>query len=358
MINHHVQKVAIKDIARMCNVSTQTISRVINKSPNVATETRKLVEKAIADTGYQPSALARSLVQKRSYTFGLIIAGLKYVGVSQTLNGITEQCEASSYTLLIKELPHFNSSNIVSLIQSLIAHHVEGMIFAAPEINDNVTLVQASLPSFCPPIIFLKSHANPIYPTISIDNYGGARKAVEYLLSLGKRRIGFISGPLEWLEARQRKQGWEGALKAVGEEVLDQCWAQGNWSSSSGEAAFAELIQKYPQMDAVFVSNDQMALGVLHYADTHGIHVPLDLSVVGFDDMAEAAYFRPSLTTIKHPLRELGILAVKTLLAQIEGDKATQIENTIILQTDLVIRDSTSLPLSLVQGGTKVCQTK
>jgi LacI family transcriptional regulator len=175
---------------------------------------------------------------------------------------------------------------------------------------------------------------------------------------LGKRRIGFISGPLEWLEARQRKQGWEAALKAIGEEVLDQNWVQGNWSSSSGETAFAELIQKYPQMDAVFASNDQMALGVLHYADAHGIHVPLDLSVVGFDDMAEAAYFRPSLTTIKHPLRELGILAVKTLLAQIEGDKATQIENTIMLQTDLVIRDSTSLPLSLVQGENKVCQTK
>jgi LacI family transcriptional regulator len=358
MINLRIQKVAIKDIARMCHVSTQTISRVINKSPNVATETRKLVEKAIADTGYQPSALARSLVQKRSYTFGVIIAGLKYVGVSQTLNGITEQCEASNYTLLIKELPHFNSSNIVSLIGNLIAHHVEGIIFAAPEINDNVTLVQTCLPSFCPPIIFLKSHTSRDYPTISIDNYGGARKAVEYLLLLGKHKIGFISGPLEWLEAQQRKQGWETALKEAGEEISEQNWVQGNWSSSSGESAFAELIQKYPQMNAVFASNDQMALGVLHYANTHGIHVPLDLAVVGFDDMVEAACFSPSLTTIKQPLRELGILAVKTLLAQIEGAAATQIENTIMLQTDLIIRDSTSLPLNLIQGENKVCLTK
>jgi DNA-binding LacI/PurR family transcriptional regulator len=109
MLNQRVQKIAMKDIARMCRVSTQTISRVINKRPDVAPETRKVVEKAIAETGYQPSALARSLVQQRSYTFGVIIAGLEYMGVSQTLNGISKQCEASNYTLLIKELPHFNS---------------------------------------------------------------------------------------------------------------------------------------------------------------------------------------------------------------------------------------------------------
>ena len=95
--------------------------------------------------------------------------------------------------------------------------------------------------------------------------------------------------------------------------------ASGNWSSASGEAAFAELVQKYPEMDAVFASNDQMALGALHYAHAHGVRVPDDLAVVGFDDIAEAAYFSPALTTVRQPLRELGILAVQTLLAQIEG---------------------------------------
>ena len=341
MTRHRLQKITIKDIAKLCGVSTQTISRVINKRPDVSPETREAVEKAIAEMGYRPSALARSLVQQHSYTLGVITAGLKYVGVSQTLNGITEQCEASNYSLLIKELPRFDTPNIVPVIESLISRHVEGIIFAAPELNENVKMVQSQLPSFCPPILFLKSQANPNYTTISVDNYGGARKAVEFLFSVGRRQIGLITGPLEWLEARQRKHGWEDAIKAVGESVSDQNWSQGNWSSSSGEAAFAELIQKYPDMDAVFVSNDQMALGMLHYAHEHSIHVPDDVAVVGFDDLTESAYFTPTLTTMTHPLRELGILAVKTLLAQIEGADSQPPVKAITLQAKLVVRHST-----------------
>lgn len=335
------QKVTIKDIARLCNVSTQTISRVINKRPDVSPETREAVEKMIAQMGYHPSALARSLVQQRSYTLGVITAGLKYVGVSQTLNGITEECEASSYALLIKELTHFDTPNIVPVIESLISRHVEGIIFAAPELDGNVKIIQSQLPSFCPPILFLKSEPNPNYTTINIDNYGGARKAVEYLASTGRRNIGLISGPLEWLEARQRKQGWEDAIKAQGEIASDQHWVEGNWSSASGEAAFAALLEKYPEMDALFVSNDQMALGVLHYANEHAIRIPDHLAIIGFDDLTEAPYFTPSLTTVTHPLRELGILAVKALLTQIEGADAQADVKAITLQTELILRHST-----------------
>jgi LacI family transcriptional regulator len=341
MAIQRLQKVTIKDIARMCNVSTQTVSRVINKRPDVSPETREAIEKAIADMGYQPSALARSLVQQRSYTLGVIIAGLKYVGVSQTLNGITEQSETSGYALLIKELPRFDTPNIVPVIESLIAHHVEGIIFAAPELNENVKIAQAQLPAFCPPIVFLKSQATPNYTTISVDNYGGAYRAVEYLVSLGRRKVGLITGPLEWLEARLRKQGWEDALRAAGELGFRQNWKQGNWSSASGESAFAELVQKFPEMDAVFVSNDQMALGVLHYAHAHGIRVPEDLAVIGFDDLAETAYYTPSLTTTTHPLRELGILAVKSVLAQIEGVDPRIPGKSLVLKTELLVREST-----------------
>lgn len=341
MAIQRLQKVTIKDIARMCSVSTQTVSRVINNRPDVSPETRDAVEKAISEMGYQPSALARSLVQQRSYTLGVITAGLKYVGVSQTLNGITEQCEQSGYSLLIKELPRFDTADIVPVIESLIAHHVEGIIFFAAEFNENVKMAQAQLPAFCPPIIFLKSQPTPNYITVSVDNYGGARKVVEYLLSVGRRKIGLITGPMEWLEARQRKQGWEDALRIVGVAGFEQNWTQGNWSSSSGESAFAELIQKYPEMDAVFVSNDQMALGVLHYTYVHGIRVPEDLAVVGFDNLAESAYYSPSLTTVTQPLRELGILAVKTLLGEIEGTDSRFSGKALTLNTEMIIRDST-----------------
>lgn len=339
MAKQRIQKTTIKDIARMCNVSTQTISRVINKRPDVSPETRELVENAIAEMGYQPSALARSLVQQRSYTLGVILSGLRYVGISLILNGITEACEQSGYALFVEELPRFDTPNIVPIVESLMAHQVEGIIFAAPELNENVKIVQSQLPTSRPPIIFLKCQPNPNYTTIGIDNYGGARKAVEYLLSTGRRHIGLITGPLEWLESRQRKQGWEDTLKSVGVDAGPQKWSQGNWSSASGEAAFAELIQKYPQMNAVFASNDQMALGALHYCHNNGICVPKDMAIVGFDNLTESAYFHPSLTTITNPLRELGILAIKTLLAQVDGH--TEPENVITLQTDLIVRAST-----------------
>jgi LacI family transcriptional regulator len=314
---------------------------VINNRPDVSPETRAVVEQAIAQMGYQPSALARSLVQQRSYTLGVITAGLKYTGVSQTLNGITEQCESSSYALLLKELPRFDTPDIVPVIESLMTRHVDGIIFAGPEWDDNVKIAQTQLPSFCPPIIFLKCQPNSRYTTISIDNYGGACTAVEYLLSLGRQRIGLISGPLEWLEARQRKQGWEDTLRKAGIEMTSQQWAMGNWSSASGEAAFAELVQKDPQVDAVFASNDQMALGVIHYAHAHGIRIPQDLALIGFDNLAESPYFTPPLTTIDQPLRQLGNLAVQTLLKQITEAAPGAPPQTITLHTRLVIRSST-----------------
>jgi LacI family transcriptional regulator len=340
MARKKLQRPTIKDIAQMCNVSTQTVSRVINKRPDVSPATRETVEKAIAEMGYRPSLLARSLVQQRSYTLGVILAGLKYLGVSQSLNGIAEESEHSGYTLFVKELLRFDTPNIVPVIESLMAHQVEGIIFAAPELNENVKIVQSQLPTSCPPIIFLKCQPNPNYTTINIDNYGGARKAVEYLLSIGRRHIGLITGPMEWLESRQRKQGWDDALKSVGADINPQKWVQGNWSSASGESAFAELIQKYPNMNAVFVSNDQMALGALHYANAHGIRVPEDMAMIGFDDLTEAAYFTPALSTITHPLRELGILAVKTLLEQIDG-LGSAMHREITLETELILRDST-----------------
>ena len=334
-------KPTIKDIAEMCQVSTQTVSRVINKRPDVSAATREAVEAAIAKMGYSPSALARSLVNQRSYTLGVILAGLKYLGISQVLNGIAEESENSGYALQLKELPRFDSLNIVPVIESLIAHQVEGIIFAAPELNENVKMVQSQLPATCPPIVFLKCQHNPNYTTLSVDNYGGARKAVEYLLSVERSQVGLIAGPLEWLEARQRKQGWEEALRGRGIEVTADQWVMGNWSSASGEAAFAELLNKYPQMDAVFCSNDQMALGVLHYANAHGIRIPQDLAVIGFDNLTEAAYFTPSLSTVTHPLRELGALAVKTLLHYIDTPTANQAPEEIILKTELILRDST-----------------
>ncbi|XSG74004.1 LacI family DNA-binding transcriptional regulator [Herpetosiphon llansteffanensis] len=335
------QKVTIKDIAKLCNVSTQTVSRVLNNRPDVSPQTREAVEKAIADMGYQPSALARSLVQQQSFTLGVITAGLQYMGVSLTLNGIAEESEASNYALLLKELPRFDVTNIVPIIEALMARHVDGIIFAAAELNENVEIVQAQLPATCPPIVFVKSQPNERFTTIGIDNYGGARQAVEHLLSIGKREIGIICGPIEWLETRQRRSGWYDGLLAAGITPNQQQIGIGNWSAASGEQACSELFNRYPEINAVFACNDQMALGALHYASKQGLRVPEDLAIVGFDDLAESAYFSPALTTIRQPLRELGRLAVQTLL-QLINPSAEQLPAVITtLPTQLIVREST-----------------
>ncbi|MGV8049853.1 MAG: LacI family DNA-binding transcriptional regulator [Anaerolineaceae bacterium] len=334
------QKITIKDIAQECKVSTQTVSRVLNNRPDVSVETRQRVKEVILRLGYRPSALARSLVKQNSFSIAVIIGDLSFFGVADVLNGIAKACEEAGYTLIVKELFQMDSPDIVPIVESLMELQVEGIIFAAPSIKENIRIAQSQLPAFCPPIIFIKCEPNPNYTTISIDNYGGARRAVEYLLDQGRHHIGLISGPLDWLEARQRKQGWEDALKAANIKIHSNHWIQGDWSSQGGEACFAELIQKYPEMDAVFSSNDQMALGVLHYANTNGVQIPRDLAVIGFDNIDVSAYFSPSLSTVAHPLHELGKRSVITLLDQIQAEPSARSTLTITLDTSLIIRDS------------------
>jgi LacI family transcriptional regulator len=342
LTRHH--RITIKEIARMCGVSTQTVSRVINKRPDVSPETRAAVEAAIASVGFQPSAVARSLVQRRSQTIGVVVAGLKYFGVAQTLNGITEESEASGYALLLKELGSYDDLEVVRVVEFLLAHRVEGIIFVAPEMGTNIATVGAQLPTSYPPIVFLKSDPSPTFSSIMIDNYGGARLATEHLLALGRRRIGHLAGPLAWREARARQDGWRDALRDAGVEPGPV--VPGNWSSASGEVAFEQMLELAPGMDAVFAGNDQMALGILHIAHHRGIAIPDGLAVVGFDGLIEGAQFTPSLTTISQPLGELGQLAVRELLGLVDEEPGRGVVRSLTLSTELVVRESAPAPAS------------
>jgi LacI family transcriptional regulator len=340
---HH--RITIKEIARMCGVSTQTVSRVINKRPDVSPQTRAAIEAAIASVGFQPSAVARSLVQRRSQTIGVVVAGLKYVGVAQTLNGITEESEASGYALLLKELASYDDVEVARIVEFLLAHRVEGIIFVAPEMGTNMAIVGTQLPSSYPPIVFLKADPSPTFSSIVIDNYGGAQLATNHLLALGRRRIGHLGGPLTWREARARHDGWRDAMRDAGIEAGPV--VPGYWSSASGEIAFEQMLELAPDMDAVFAGNDQMALGVLHAANRRGISIPDDLAVVGFDGIAEGAQFTPSLTTVSQPLQELGQLAVRELLGLLDEEPGRGVVRSVTLATELVIRESAPAPLEL-----------
>ncbi len=339
------QRVTIKQVAKEAGVSTQTISRVLNNRPDVAPETRQRINETIERLGYHPSALARSLIQQRSYTIGVVTAGLKYIGPSRTLNGIAQQAEAMGYTLLIKELPGFETHDLQPILRSLLSRQVDGILWAVPEIGHNRDWLQERLPELPAPLLFLTMNLQSSVSVVSIDNYSGGRMAVQHLLDQGYRQISHLAGPLDWWEARQRKAGWQDSLSAASLAVTDQHWIEGNWSSASAERAFIRLMDQYPEMDAVFAANDQMALTVLQLAHCKGLRVPQDLGVVGFDGLPETPFYWPPLTTIDQDQHRLGGAAVQQLVKIIEmrwqGFHEGRLEN-IIIQPTIVIRESST----------------
>lgn len=342
-MNPKRKRVTIKQVAQEAGVSTQTVSRVTNNRPDVAPETRQRVLEVIERLGYQPSALARSLIRQRSHTLGVVTAGLEYVGPSHTLSGITEQAEAMGYSLLLKELPEFDTSDVEPILNALLARQVDGIIWAVAEVGDNRDWLADRLNDLPVPIIFLTMHQRPELSIVSVDNYLGGRIATEYLLKQGYRRIGHVAGPLEWWESRQRQAGWQSALLDAGIRVSEDQSVEGDWSSESGEKAIRQLLDQYREMDAVFVANDQMALGVLQVTCRRGLKVPQDLAVVGFDGIPEAAYYWPPLTTVKQDLHRLGCIAVEQVLQAIEASqepKGVYEPETVLLKPRLIVRES------------------
>lgn len=333
----------IKQVAKVAGVSTQTVSRVINNRPDVASATRERVLATIEKLGYRPSALARSLIQQRSYTLGVVTAGLKYIGPSRTLNGITSAATEAGYSLLLKELPRFDTDDVLPIFHALLSHHVDGIIWAVPEVGENRSWVNKQSLDLKIPIVYLAMEPKENITTVSVDNYAGGRLAMSHLLEQGYRNIGHISGPLDWWEARQRMAAWKDALRESGFDVRDEHWAEGNWSSASGAAAIEKLLNQYPDMDAVFVANDQMALGAIHGACQRGLSVPKNLGLVGFDNISESAFFCPSLTTVQQDQYALGRVAVEETIKRIESDwqgSGLVEAKSIMLEPTLVVRQS------------------
>ena len=333
----------IKQVAKATGVSTQTVSRVINDRPDVAPETRERIRKIIDELGYRPSALARSLIQQRSYTLGVVTAGLNYLGPSRTLSGITAAAEEADYSLLLKELPRFDADNIVPIFHALSSRHVDGIIWAVPEVGENRNWIDKQSFDLKVPIVYLTMGPKEYLPTVSVDNYLGGRMATSYLLEQGYRHVAHISGPMDWWEARQRMTAWKDTLAGAGMEVRDEHWAEGDWSSASGVQAIEKLCEHYPEMDAIFVGNDQMALGVIQFANQKRLKIPQDLGIVGFDNLPESAFFNPPLTTIEQKQYTVGKVAVEEMIRIIEAGWQGSISiepKSVMLTPTLVVRQS------------------
>ena len=339
------KRVTIKQVAKEACVSTQTVSRVINNRPDVAPATRQRVHQVIERLGYQPSHVARSLIQGRSFTLGIIGYGLEYFGPSCTLSGIEQEASNLGYTILLHLIRQPETNNVEQLFRKMHSRYVDGIIWAVPEIGENRAWLENKALGLSVPIVFLSMKPRPDQFVVAVDNYSGGLLATRHLIAQGCQNIGLITGPLAWWEARQRKLGWKEAIESAGLPQKDSFIAEGTWSTSSGERGLTQLLTKHPEIDGVFACNDRMALGALKTARQLGRRVPEDLAIVGFDDTPDSAYFYPSLSTVRQDMIELGCRAVRELGKEIEanqnGDSPTP--KTVLLRPELIVRESSLL---------------
>jgi DNA-binding LacI/PurR family transcriptional regulator len=322
------------DVAKLAGVSLQTVSRVINDSPHVRATTRERVLDAMRKLEYRPNSVARALVTGRSRTLGVVSFDTTLYGPASTLFGIERAAHDAGYFVSIVSLRSLTRSSVVSAVERLRDQGVDGILVVAPQ--ESATQALLHLPEDVP-VVATEAGPGDSVPLVAVDQVDGARLATSHLLELGHRTVWHISGPLDWLEAQDRVNGWRQTLEAAG--VAAPPVLVGDWSARAGHELGRELAAK-ADVTAVFVANDQMALGLLRTLHEAGRRIPGDISVVGFDDIPEAEYFTPPLTTVRQNFNEMGRRSLLLLVEQIESGVRVPRRETV--PPELIVRASTA----------------
>ncbi|GAA1974691.1 LacI family DNA-binding transcriptional regulator [Microbacterium pumilum] len=318
------------DVARRAGVSGQTVSRVVNASPRVDPLTRARVEAAMSELGYRPHRAARALRTGRTQTIGLVVSTLANVGNSRMLQAVADAAASRGYALTVVTLGA--ADGIGPAFEQLREQGVDGVVV----LNEASVLARdAPAPRDLALVVVDAPIDDPgsAYSIVQSDHAGGAHAATAGLLALGHRTVHLLAGPASSFAAGERERGWRLALtedRAEEPEIV-----RGDWTAASGHAA-AEALAADPAVTAVFAANDQMALGAIRAFAEAGRRVPEDVSVVGFDDIADAADYRPPLTTVRQDFDVLGERAVAALVGGIE-DGSRRVET---VPTTLVTRSS------------------
>ncbi len=327
----------IFDVASEAGVSHQTVSRVVNGDTNVRPATRARVDAAIAKLNYRPSAAARALASRKTRALGLISAGGPLFGPSSIMQGFEGAARQAGYQVSIATLPESNReilrTDMRRAIDALLGQNVEAIVLIAP---DSAAIEAVQTVDISVPLVTADSGEHDGLVAVSLDQFAGAVLATEHLVALGHTSIAHVGGPVDWTDARERERGWRSVLERRGFEVREPF--RGDWRPDSGYRVGLELAAR-DDVTAVFCANDQMALGLLHAFAERGIAVPDRVSVVGFDDIPEAAHFIPPLTTVRQDFAALG----RQIMATLEGllgapDRAA---SGALLAPTLVVRDST-----------------
>jgi DNA-binding LacI/PurR family transcriptional regulator len=323
------------DVARLAGVSHQTVSRVLNGHPSVRDETRERVLTAVRQLNYRPNALARGLAGRRSRVLGVVSFDTILYGPAATLLGVERAARAAGYGVSIVALERIDHAGISSALDTLAEQSVAGVVIIAPFTNAAAAL--RSLPTGIPAVVVESGTSGPL-PAISVDQVAGARLAVRHLLDLGHRTVWHVRGPADWLEARDRADAWRATLEEAGRPVPPVL--EGDWSARSGYEAGWRLLDR--DVSAVFCANDQQALGLLRALHERGVRVPEDISVVGFDDIPEAAFMSPPLTTVRQDFDEVGRRCLATLLDLLDASSAGDVTPRPRVAPSLVTRASTA----------------
>lgn len=333
------------DVARLAGVSHQTVSRVLNLHPSVAPQTRERVEIAIAQLGYRRNTAARALVTRSTRALGVISVETSQYGPSSTLFAIEGAARAGGYFINLVSLRQVDRRHMREAVDHLMGAGVEGLVAISP-LRSAVEALRGL--SIDVPLVEVEATDLAAETGVVVDQHAGARAATRHLLALGHRTVVHVAGPDGWLEAQARMRGWQSALLDAGREVRDVL--AGDWTARSGYAAGRELAGPVArgEVSAIFVANDQMALGLLRALAEAGLGAPDDVSVVGFDDIPEAAFYPPPLTTLRQDFGEVGRRCIELLMARIEGRPAVA---RPAIRPQLLVRASTGPPAAAPRPG-------
>ena len=328
------------DVAAVAGVSHQTVSRVLNDSPLVRPETRERVLAAIEQLGYRRNNAARVLVTNRSGRIGVIAAHLAHYGPAMITASLQDAAHDAGYETALVGLPEITAASLRAAANRLLDQAVEAVVVAVAH-RETVSLARSLAEGAAAgvPVVLVEGVLEGGPRTAGVDQVAGAVLATEHLLGLGHSSVAHLTGPLDWVEAEARRTGWVSAHQAAGAEPGRE-W-HGDWTAASGYAAGVACARD-PGVTAVFAANDQMALGVLRALREAGRDVPGDVSVVGFDDLPEAEFFSPPLTTVRQDFAELGRRAVDVTLRALRGEKEPGYE---LVAPTLIVRASTGRPV-------------
>lgn len=342
-------RATISDVARRANVSTATVSYVLNGSQRVSEETRARVLQAAKELGYQPNALARGLVKNQTRNIGLVIPRTaEYVFsdpyFAELLKGICTVIAREDYFLVLSLLTGVEDFGRV-MTGLINQRRVDGviMVCTARDSEEVARLQTANIPFTLIGTCYL-----PEVTSIDVDNEHGAYLAARHLLDLGHRRIAYIAGDMRYENAVQRYKGFQRALTEAGCQVADVY--PGDFTQAAGVAGARHVLQNNPEVTAIACASDLMAHGAMSAARDLGYSIPHDLSIVGFDDIPLSQESEPKLTTVRQPIARLGFLATERIIAMIEDREDPAEGDKQILQTELVVRCSTARPRELKTG--------